>query len=72
VDAVRVTIRKRGEMDELTIELELADGSDSESIPKAIVHSIHSSLGLRPVVKTVSRNTLPRFELKARRFHVEK
>lgn len=72
VDEFRVTVSKRGEMDELTIEVELAEGADSESISKAILQSIHSSLGLRPTVKTVPRATLPRFELKARRFHIEK
>jgi phenylacetate-CoA ligase len=72
VDEFRVTVSKRGEMDELAIEVELAEGRCHEFIPKAIVQSIHSSLGLRSTVKTVPRNTLPRFELKARRFHIEK
>lgn len=71
VDEFRVTVGKRGEMDELTIEVELAEGADGDSISKAIARSIHSSLGLRPTVKTIPHDTLPRFELKARRFHVE-
>jgi phenylacetate-CoA ligase len=57
-------------MDELKIEVELADGSDSEAISAAITQSISSALGLRPNVVAVSRDTLPRFELKARRFHI--
>ena len=70
VDEFRVVVTKRGTLDELKIELELADGADSEAIPAALVQTINSNLGLRPMVITVPRDTLPRFELKARRFHV--
>ncbi len=72
VDEFRVTVSKQGMMDELAIEIELAEGADAESIPQAIAKSINTSLGLRPKVKTIPRNTLPRFELKAKRFHVKK
>jgi len=70
VDEFRVTVGKRGEMDELTIEVELVDGSDTERIPLEISQSISSELGLRPKVAAVSHNTLPRFELKAKRFRI--
>jgi phenylacetate-CoA ligase len=70
VDEFQVIVTKRGTLDELRIELELADGLDSEAIPASLVQTINSSLGLRPTVVTVPRDTLPRFELKARRFHV--
>ena len=69
VDEFRVIIGKRGEMDELIIELELVEGADTEAVPAAIALSINTALGLRPTVTAVSRGTLPRFELKARRFH---
>lgn len=68
VDEFRVTAGKRGEMDELVIEVELAEGADEAAIPPAIAQSISSALGLRPQVTAVPRGTLPRFELKARRF----
>ncbi len=71
VDEFRVTVSKRGQMDELAIEVELADGADGAAIATAISHSINSNLGLRPTVTAVPRDTLPRFELKAKRFHVE-
>jgi phenylacetate-CoA ligase len=71
VDEFRVTVSKRGEMDELTIEVELAEGADGDAISKAIAQSIHSALGLRPTLEVVSSNTLPRFKLKASRFHVK-
>lgn len=69
VDEFRVTVGKRGEMDELLIEVELVEGADSEAIPAAVAQTINAALGLRPKVSAVSRGTLPRFELKARRFH---
>ncbi|MFQ5575653.1 MAG: phenylacetate--CoA ligase family protein, partial [Anaerolineae bacterium] len=72
VDEFRVTAAKRGQMDELVIEVELAAGGDETAIPAAIAQSIGSVLGLRPTVTAVPRGTLPRFELKARRFYVEK
>lgn len=70
VDEFRVTVGKRGEMDELTIEVELAGGSDTERVPSTIAQSISRELGLRPKVAVVSHNTLPRFELKAKRFQI--
>ncbi len=70
VDEFRVTVGKRGEMDELTIEVELVEGADAEAIPVAIAQSMSSMLGLRPKVNSVPRDTLPRFELKARRFRI--
>ncbi|MFQ5614813.1 MAG: phenylacetate--CoA ligase family protein [Anaerolineae bacterium] len=70
VDEFRVTVGKRGHMDELAIEVELAAGADAEAIPAAIAQSISSTLGLRPTVTNVPRGTLPRFELKAKRFRV--
>jgi phenylacetate-CoA ligase len=69
VDEFRVKVGKRGELDELSVEVELVDGADADSIPREIAHSIGSALGLRPLVTTVPRGTLPRFELKAKRFH---
>ena len=71
VDEFRVTVSKQGQMDELAIEVELVEGADTEAIPRAIAQSISSTLGLRPMVTAVPRDTLPRFELKARRFHVK-
>lgn len=72
VDEFRVTVGKRGELDEMTIEVELVEGADGERISMAISQSINRSLSLRPNVKCVARGTLPRFELKAKRFRVDK
>lgn len=69
VDEFRVTAHKRGEMDELLIEVELADGASPEAVSVTLTQSISSALGLRPQVNCVPRGALPRFELKAKRFH---
>ena len=70
VDEFRVTVSKQGVMDQLTIEVELADGAAGERITSSLSQSIIVNLSLRPTITVVPRNTLPRFELKARRFHV--
>jgi len=70
VDEFRVTVTKRGVLDDLMIEIELADGADPQAIPAAIGQVINTNLGFRPMVVAVPRETLPRFELKAKRFLV--
>lgn len=69
VDEFRVKATRRGELDELCIEIELVEEINTETVSAAIVQSISSTLGLRPLITTVPRGTLPRFELKAKRFH---
>ena len=72
VDEFRVTVDKRDIMDQITIEVELMEGAEATATTALIAQSITSNLGLRPTVVAVARNTLPRFELKARRFRVIK
>jgi phenylacetate-CoA ligase len=69
VDEFRVKAARRGELDELSIEIELIDGMEAEAISRALTQSISSAIGLRPAISAVPRGTLPRFELKAKRFH---
>lgn len=71
VDEFRVTVRTVREMDEMEIEIELAEGADP-GIVTGIAQTIDSSLSFRPTVRLVERGSLPRFELKARRFHIQK
>jgi len=59
-------------MGELSIEVELAPSADSENSRQAITHTLQDKLGLRPAVTVVPHDTLPRFEMKAKRFHVKK
>jgi len=62
----RVTLDRSGAMTELRLEIE-----GSESTANALHDRIRSSLALRVPVTTVPAGTLPRFEMKARRW-VEK
>lgn len=71
VDEFRVTITREREMAEVCIEIECRDGTDGPAEAEAVRASFASTLGLRPEVRAVPRDTLPRFELKARRFVVE-
>lgn len=59
----RLTVSKRGEMDELSIEVE-----DRLNQPERIAAALQLELGLRCDVRCVAEDSLPRFEGKARRF----
>ena len=71
VDEFRATIRTVRQMDEMDVEIEFADGTDA-SLADSIAHAIDTALSFRPNICVVERNTLPRFELKAKRFHVKR
>ncbi len=71
VDEFRVTVSMRRELRELGIEIEVADGADAVAIRSDIEQSVHYALSLRPIVTIAERGSLPRYELKARRFRVE-
>lgn len=62
-----VDIYRRHEMDDMEIRLEL-NGGASGSIADAIAKEVRHMLGIRAYVQTVPDSTLPRFELKAKRF----
>lgn len=62
-----VDIYRRHEMDDMEIRLELSNG-ESGTIADAIAQEVRHILGIRAYVQTVPNNTLPRFELKAKRF----
>ncbi|MFQ5659518.1 MAG: phenylacetate--CoA ligase family protein [Gammaproteobacteria bacterium] len=68
----RTTVNKQGSMDELTIEIEIADSVDQTAVQEKLLDVIKTTLGLRPNIEIVDAGALPRFELKARRFHVLK
>ncbi len=65
----RVTVSRERQMDEMDVEIELGEGADA-ALPQAIAAKLASMLAFRPRVRRVERNALPRFELKAKRFHV--
>ncbi len=70
VSEFRITVNKTRQMDEMDIEVELSAGSDP-SLIQAIALKLDSMLAFRPRVRQVAHNTLPRFEMKAKRFHVQ-
>ncbi|OQY97712.1 MAG: phenylacetate--CoA ligase [Chloroflexi bacterium UTCFX4] len=67
----RITVQRVREMDEMDIEVELTDDAD-RALPTAIAQNIYHALSFRPNVRVVEHGTLPRFELKAKRFFVKK
>jgi len=71
VDEFRVTVNKDRQMDEMDVEVELCEGAEV-NVVHAIAERLDTILSFRPRVHLVSRNTLPRFELKAKRFHVRR
>lgn len=71
VDEFRVTITHPGAMAELHVEIECGNETDNAPTVDRVNSQFADALGLRPTVTAVPRGTLPRFELKARRFFVE-
>ncbi len=71
VDEFRITVRREREMDEMDIEIELCEGASAEII-HSIAARLDTMLSFRPRVHHVARNALPRFDMKAKRFHVNR
>jgi len=63
-----VDVYRTRELDEMELRIEVTTGN-SEAIAAAIAHEIRNALTLRVAVKIVPHGTLPRFDLKARRFN---
>ncbi len=65
----RATIGHTGSLRELAVEIELLAGTDgAASVSMRVADALRDALGLRVPLKVVDAGTLPRFELKARRF----
>ena len=62
-----VDVFRTGELDEMEIRLEIR-ATDTEAILTAVAKRMRNALGLRVKAKSVPHGTLPRFELKAKRF----
>ncbi len=69
VEEFRITVNKVKQMDEMDIEVELCEGADP-TVVQEIAIRIDSILAFRPRVHHVEHHALPRFEMKAKRFHV--
>lgn len=68
----RATVNKQSQLDELSIEIEVQTNADSKTTREELFEYMKSNLGLRTNIEIVGSNTLPRFEHKAKRFHVLK
>lgn len=62
-----VDIFRRGELDEMEIRVEVK-GADSETVAGAVAQGVRDGVGLRVTVQPVPVGSLPRFDLKTRRF----
>ncbi|HTG73705.1 MAG TPA: AMP-binding protein [Terriglobia bacterium] len=67
----RSTVSQSGAMRTLSLEIEIIAGGDSGAASAKLVKQLRSALGLTVPVRIVEKGTLPRFEMKARRFVVE-
>ena len=71
VEEFRITVSTNREMGNLAIELELSKNANPESARKTVDQAIQNELSLRPEITLVPSGSLPRFEMKAKRFHVK-
>jgi phenylacetate-CoA ligase len=65
------TVENRAGLDTLLIKLEFrpaTDAASAERVVREMKEQVKKNLGLSPEVSVEAHNTLPRFELKARRF----
>ena len=68
VEEFRVDVVQTGGMAELKVTVEPATAGASAGLREAVTEAIRDNLHIRPVVEVAAPETLPRFELKARRF----
>jgi phenylacetate-CoA ligase len=68
VDEFLVTVTKRREMQDLELQIEVVNDDDPEGVRARVEQAIYHALSLRPRVALAAPGTLPRFEMKARRF----
>ena len=71
VEEFRITVSTNREMGNLAIELDLSKNANPESARKTVDQAIQNELSLRPEISVVPSGSLPRFEMKAKRFHVK-
>ena len=71
VEEYRVTVSTEREMRYLTIELELNKWTSHKKAIKTVEQSLRDSLGLSSKIKIVPPGSLPRYEMKSKRFHVQ-
>jgi len=65
------TVSRSGALLSLAVEVELAPSADSRAATGRVADRLREGLGLSVPVRAVAHGTLPRFEMKARRFVIE-
>jgi phenylacetate-CoA ligase len=64
----RATVRRETAMRQLSVEVEPRPGADAEAVAQRVALALKDALGLTVAVRPVAPQSLPRFEMKARRF----
>jgi phenylacetate-CoA ligase len=67
----RSTIGHAGAMRSLSVEVEVDGSASPPAIAMRVAHELREALGLTVPVRPVDQGSLPRYEMKARRFVVE-
>ncbi len=70
VEEFRITVSTVKQMGHLSIELDLKKDTNPENAKNDVYQQIRNELGLSSEIKVVPHGSLPRFEMKARRLHV--
>jgi len=68
----QVEVEKKREMWELEVQLEVQSSADVDDAVRRVRDSLHSRLSIRAEVRSVPTGSLPRYELKARRFRIHR
>jgi phenylacetate-CoA ligase len=72
VSEFQIEVFERRGMWELRVQIEVGASAPADQVISRLESQIHLRLGLRAEVASVPAGSLPRFDLKARRFHVTK
>ena len=67
IEEFRIETFERGSLRELKLILE-PSSDEGPGLQEKVIRRVREALGLRPLVELVRPGTLPRFELKAKRF----
>ena len=68
----RCTVQAAGSLRGITVEVEIEDGFDAAAVTALAASRLREALGLTVPVTPVEAGALPRFEMKARRFVVDR
>ena len=64
----RIEVFEDGALSQMRVQLEAVPSVDGEELSRAVARAIQDTLNFRPEIAAVAPGTLPRFEMKAKRF----